>query len=474
MRPFTKQPAAFLAAVGALTLAGACGDPTSVPNLNSTPASLIAGGLTPQTLQLLTTGVINNDRANISFRYIVFGETLGRDIFNYDPAEGRFITSLLGGTISATNFIGSGAWTGFYNNVLTVNTTLPLLTQKPLTDSLSAQQITLTRGFLNTYRALELYDVFALRGQNGVAFPTGGTTPDQTLGPILCQTQALARISQIFDSAYTDLASVPATTPLPFTLPAGFSSNGDFTTAGAFAQFNRGLKGRTDLYRGILGNDAAAYQLALTALNQSFLSTTGDLGIGIYYTYNTAPNEQPNPLAVSTISLTPAVGDSIQANDLRASKIVKGDTVNTPYGVASPYTSPLAAPANQTGNIPLLRNAELVLLRAQAEIGLNNLTAATTDANVVHTREGGLSPYAPFTTSRQAIDAVLYEKRYSLLLTGVQRLVDLRSYGRLGADSTGKNAYFAKARSADKFLSALPIPQAERDARNGSYACTGS
>ena len=472
MRISIKRAAAATAAAGTLALAAACGDPTSVPNLNSTPASLISGGLTPSTLQLLTTGVVNNDRGNVSFRYLVFGETLGRDIYNIDPAESRFITNLVGSRISTTNFIGAGAWGGFYTNILTIKTALSNLTQKPLTDSLSAQQIAITRGFLNTYRALELYDVWALRGSNGIVFPTAGLTPDQTQGPILCQSSALAQISAILDSAYTDLSSAPAGTALPITLPAGFSSNGNFTTSDGFATFNRAVRGRADLYRAIINGDATAYQSALTALNASFL-TTGDLTTGIYYTYNTAPNEQANPLAVNTIVLTPAVGDSIMAGDKRISKIVNlsPDTVRSPVGVFSTYTSPLASTANQTGSIPLLRDAELVLLRAQAEIGLGQLAAATADINVVRTTEGGLAPYPTFTDAQSAINAVLYEKRYSLLLTGVQRVVDLRAYGRLGANGS---KYFAKARSNDAFLSQLPIPGGESDARNGVIACTGS
>ena len=441
-----------------------------MPNLNTTPSTLITGGLTPQTLQLLVTGVINNNRSNISFRYLVFGETLGRDIFNLDPAENRFVTRLLGKTISPTDFIGAGAWNGFYNNILTINTTVAGLSQKPLTDSLSAQKIAITRGFLTTYRALELYNVWALRGPNGTVFPLPNLKPDTATGPILCQTSALTQISAILDSAYTDLTAAPATTALPFTLPAGFTSNGDFTTAGAFAQVNRALKGRADLYRAIINNDAAAYQSALTALNASFVNPTGDLTTGIYYTYNTAPNEQANPLGVNTIYLTQPVGDSIKAGDRRASKIVKQDTVRA-YSVFSTYTSPLASTANQTGNIPMIRNAELVLLRAQAEIGLGNLAAATSDVNAVHTVEGGLPPYATFNSARTAIDSTLYEKRYSLLLTGAQRLVDLRSYGRLGANGA---TYFAQERATDVYQSALPIPQGERDARNGNFACTGS
>ena len=69
-----------------------------------------------------------------------------------------------------------------------------------------------------------------------------------------------------------------------------------------------------------------------------------------------------------------------------------------------------------------------------------------------------LTPVAP-ATKAEAIDAVLYEKRYSLLGQSAQRLVDLRAYSRLNA-SAGPGA------AGDLFQTTLPIPKRELDARN--------
>jgi hypothetical protein len=72
------------------------------------------------------------------------------------------------------------------------------------------------------------------------------------------------------------------------------------------------------------------------------------------------------------------------------------------------------------------------------------------------------------TTKSQAISAVLYEKRYSLLFEGAQRLVDLREYGRLNA------TYLKKELPNDPFNAALPLPRGELDARGITVnpACT--
>jgi hypothetical protein len=133
--------------------------------------------------------------------------------------------------------------------------------------------------------------------------------------------------------------------------------------------------------------------------------------------------------------------------------------------VATTYDSPLSVASNLTGPLATIRNAELILLRAQAEIGLGQLDAATRDINVVRRIEGGLPGYATFTSATAAINAVLYEKRYSLLLEGAQRLVDLRLYNRFNS------ANLKQELPSDAYNSALPIPKSEADLRNGNVTC---
>src|SRR5205807_8813504 len=131
------------------------------------------------------------------------------------------------------------------------------------------------------------------------------------------------------------------------------------------------------------------------------------------------------------------VNDSVQAGDTRSAKIVKatapysitisGTVVSTQYDFAQSLGA-----ASLTAPIPILKNEELLLLRAQAQIERGQLALATADINTVRTSYG-LAPYVPFATVAAARTAVLYEKRYSLLMEGAQRLVDLRAYGALNA-----------------------------------------
>ncbi len=83
--------------------------------------------------------------------------------------------------------------------------------------------------------------------------------------------------------------------------------------------------------------------------------------------------------------------------------------------------------------IPIIRNEELILLRAEANIGLSNLLPATDDINVVRTVSGKLASIPVLATPTAALDELLYNKRYSLLYEGGHRWIDMRHYSRLAA-----------------------------------------
>jgi hypothetical protein len=88
-----------------------------------------------------------------------------------------------------------------------------------------------------------------------------------------------------------------------------------------------------------------------------------------------------------------------------------------------------------TAPIPIIRNEELILLRAEANIGLNLLGPALTDINLIRQTSGNLPPSAAFADQTAARTELLYNKRYSLLFEG-HRWIDLRHYGLLGTLST--------------------------------------
>ena len=110
-----------------------------------------------------------------------------------------------------------------------------------------------------------------------------------------------------------------------------------------------------------------------------------------------------------------------------------------------------------TTPIPLIKNEELILLRAEANIGLSDLGSALPDINTVRTLSGGLPALAGFADAAAALDELLYNKRYSLMFEGAIRWVDARHYGRLNTLPIDRPT----ADPPDVVFSTLPIPNAE-------------
>jgi hypothetical protein len=129
--------------------------------------------------------------------------------------------------------------------------------------------------------------------------------------------------------------------------------------------------------------------------------------------------------------------------------------VTPPQNLNIPATHRFTIYPTPTSPAPIIRNEELMLLRAEANIFTNNLGAALQDINNIRAVSGGLGPVA-FATPADGLTALLYERRYSLLFEG-QRWNDYRRFGilnQLPLDQPGQ--FVAKV---------MPVPQAECDAR---------
>ncbi|HUQ47960.1 MAG TPA: hypothetical protein VM053_06925 [Gemmatimonadaceae bacterium] len=445
----------YIAVLLAGALLAGCKDSTGVPDLNnpsldetlSKPLSL--GGL-----QNLLTGYNDAQRAALGIapaNYIVFAEVMARDAYRIDASESRYVNEFLNGTPDPSAFSGGGNFTTFFRNVRAANTILAAL--PGATAEFSAQQKSATSGLVKTLKAIDYYRALEYRDTLGIPYAVEGEL-GTALAPIVCKTKVLANISALLDSANTDLLAGGAS--FPASLPRGFTG---FNTPATFAKFNRGWKGKVELYRALdhaAPTGAAGFTSALAALNASFINLT-DPATGVYFTFSTAPGDTPNQLVDNNLHLNPQVSDSLQAGDRRGSKIIP-ITQASLQGLT--YRSNFSV--NQTQSIAYLKNEELVLLRAQAKVGLGDLAGALADVNFVRSASGGLAPLGPFANAADAISKILTEKRYSLLFESAHRLVDLRAYGLLNA------TYFKKERTGDIFLKALPIPQNEADQRGGN------
>jgi hypothetical protein len=87
--------------------------------------------------------------------------------------------------------------------------------------------------------------------------------------------------------------------------------------------------------------------------------------------------------------------------------------------------------ASNTASIPIIKNEELILLRAEARYQSGDVAGALSDINFVRVNSGGLAPLTGFASQTAFVDELLYNRLYSLLFEGGHRWVDARRYGRL-------------------------------------------
>jgi hypothetical protein len=460
-------------AAAALVAAGCKDNPVANP-IDLPTVDQLSGPLTAPALQFIGTGALAQDRASANaFAYAIESGIFARDVYRIDASEPRFVQETLGGNPDPGSFAGGGAWAGYYIAIRAENTILKAL-GNVAPNQFSPAQVTATQGFVRTMKALEYWRVIEMHDSVGAAIQADDPN---VLTDIKCKATVTAYIAALLDSANADFTTAGGATTIPFTLPSGFTNFGrDYSVVSNLVLFNRALKGKVDFYRGLDRKNPtpALFPTAIAELTQALGGAApgavpvANFKKGPYYVFVPGGSENtPNTISDSKIGLNPLVKDSVQAGDTRASKIV-ARSATSGFGLATSitYVGAVASTANQSAPLGLLRDEELVLLRAQAYIEAGQLANAILDINSVRTNYG-LSAVAP-ATKTAAINAVLYEKRYSFLFEGPQRLNDLREYGRLNA------TYLRPETTTDPYNAALPIPRAELNARGltTNPACT--
>ena len=203
-------------------------------------------------------------------------------------------------------------------------------------------------------------------------------------------------------------------------------------------------------------------------LGESFLSTSSGsaaaLATGAYHVYSTTSGDALNPLfdaapralvAVPSL-LTDAQRRADGSVDLRASSKALVTSVNvTTQGVSSNVK--ITAYASNVAPVPIIKNEELILLRAEAYAVLGNRALALQDIDFIRVNSGGLAPLGAAYTG-DLIDEILYNRRYSLFDEYGHRWVDLRRYGRL--------ATLERALPTHKIFPLVPIPIDECNQRS--------
>ena len=375
--------------------------------------------LSSASVQALVSGAEGTLRSDLDI-FIQATMTLGREGYFFEPADPRFTGELIFGPVDPGGFLSQRPWNSGYQVVFNCN---QLLTRAA---NLSGEQAAGIEGFAKTIRAYQLMQIVGYVDEDAQGRSIRLNFDGDLSKPFASRSDAFDFIKSDLDAALTALNN--AGSAFSFKLSGGFSG---FDTPSTFAKFNRAIMARAQVYTGNFSG-------ALTALGQSFLDPGGDLNTGVYRVYSTAANDQTSPVfeAPTTPGLKLHAHMSFVADaepgDLRvSSKTFKRSAVDKFDGLESDRAVILSfgdGDYSSTSRYPIIRNEELILLRAEANVGLGNFSDAEADMNIVRAA-AGLAGYTG-TDATNGLDRVLHEKRYSLFGEG-HRWIDMRRYGKL-------------------------------------------
>lgn len=437
---------------------------------NPNDATVAGATADPTSFQLLATGLLADQR-NLRAGMITWQGPVGREMYSFQPTEGRPATHPLIGIVvngvqklDPTGF-AVAPWAGQYQTLRDVFNFKSAVTAS----SLVAAQKSAAVGFAQTIEALMLFDIIQTHDTLGAIVEIRENATD--LAPFVTRDSTYKYILATLDASIGNLNAGGGA--FPFTIHTGYAG---FNTPATFAKFTQAIKGKVAAHYATSGGPPTAWQTSLTAINASFINAAAvsrvGLDAGVYVTYAASP-DSPNGLTQATNTSLYAHMSYITDAQLKADGVTKDDRFTSKIRFGLPQREgPQANGSSTTGSsnigfsiwpslsssIPVIRNEELILLRAEAKLGTGDKAGAIADLNIVRTNSGGLPPstLTAASSNDDIVLGILYEKRYSLMMEG-DRWVDHRRYGKLALlpldIPSGPNKNFVAKVS--------PIPQAE-------------
>ncbi len=406
-------------------------------NLNSATVEAFQANATQPELNNLVSGTESGMR-NVLALYLDDAGSLGRELYHFSTSEPRYVLDLLGANgaaLSNSNFYITNPWAARYRVVKNCNVLVDAATHSTHINDAQKKGYT---GFARTIKAYQLLMNLNLTDTSGIRIDVND--PDH-LGPFLSYDNSLAAISSILDSGNNDLNGAS----VAFSL-AGF---GSFSDAAGLSQFNRALSARVKVYQ-------QKWTDALDALNESFYSLNRDLNLGVFHVFGSGSGDQLNTFFIPQNQ----TGDARLAHPSYAADIETGDDRigkatlrNAPYSL-NDLTSDrdVWVFTSSTAPIPIIRNEELILIYAEANIQNNNLDEGVKAINRIRNSHN-LPDYSGTVSQDALITEMLNQRRYSLFCEG-HRWIDMRRYHLLNDLPTD--------RPGDQVFSAFPLPVTEQ------------
>ena len=401
--------------IGLFIIATAGCEIDDLPNPNGSSIEGFLQDASKSELQTLVTGMEDLLRKEIGFYYDVVS-IIGREYWFFTGSDPRYTGEVLGkggSQLDNAGFYGTRPYFGRYKCVKNANV---LIEAANNSTQITNEEKNGYLGYAKTIQAYELHLVANLQYTNGIRIEVAD--PDN-LGPFVEYDPALAAILALLDEAAGHLQS--AGSSFPFTLSAAMAG---FDDPAGFLQFNRGLSARIALYQGNMAD-------ANKRLEDSFMDLNGDFNTGPGRFYSTAGGDFANNLfrprnQADAIIAHPTFIDDMTPGDARADKVVLRDAPLTLDGLTGDHDVWVYKSLDDF--VPYMRNEELILIYAEANVGSDNGTAISAINTIRNVN--GLDDYSGGTTDQDLMNEIMYQRRYSLFGEG-HRWVDMRRWGRL-------------------------------------------
>jgi starch-binding outer membrane protein, SusD/RagB family len=471
-----------LLAVAATLIIPACYN-YNLTDPNNQSLSSLENNPTRASVGAAVTGIFDAQRVDAASFIWRLG-SMGREGINLSGNNQPDYQEPYFGPLSSSEF-GASDWGDQYVTIRDANIVIDATPKVP---DMSPGEKALTTAVAQTSKALMFLRLVQTRAQLGVPVDVDHP-PSATPAPFVSEDSVYATILHTLDSARTNLAA-GASASFPFPIPPGYSN---FSTPATFTQLTwamtaQALVDRATAQPHVAGQPGSAtyYAQALTALASSFLPngtpSSSNFALGAYFDFSSGLGDVQNSLSdpltgVTFFALAEADSDAqLQVGGTKIDARALAKIVPIPAGSSPQVISgvPIQGTLKFTvyfvgGNpdpgapIPILRYEELILLRAEAEIGTGATAAAVSDLNFVRQNSGNLPAYSGATTPAALITELMYERRYSLMWEQGTRWNDARRFGVLNT--------IPVAVPGGNVPSVMPIPTTECDARNLPTPC---
>ncbi|AZJ36996.1 RagB/SusD family nutrient uptake outer membrane protein [Tenacibaculum singaporense] len=423
-----------------------------LPNSNAPTIDSFAEGASQADVQSLAVGLEAIMRNDLDFHYETVSY-LAREYYDLSGTDPRYTGEILKGPLDNNGFLTTRSFAAWYRVVKAANVLI-----NAVENSAAGFDDEVKNSYYGYAKTLKAYAFLMLASRqytNGIRVDV--SDPDN-LGGFIGYDESLTFIKGLLNEASIDLSNSPD--EFDFPLSSGFDDlrKPDPDTPGEklplspndFIEFNRALVARVALYQGDMVS-------VLNFLNESFFDLNGGLFIGVAHVFGASGNDILNNLYY-------VPGQSGQEFVIHNSWIANAETGDTRVNRKSflldepasfdglTGTHQISVYKTNTDPVYLIRNEELILMYAEANIGTNN-TEAINAIDIVR-NAAGLLNYSGGTTDNDLLEEVLNQRRYSLLGEG-HRWVDLRRLDRLNS------TYVPLDRAGDNIITAFPTPFSE-------------